>query len=694
MTAAWVAERVEQWETDKVIPYARNARTHSPEQVSQIAASIVEFGFTNPILVGDDGVIVAGHGRLAAAQKLGLQQVPVVVLDHLSPTQRRALVIADNRLAENAGWNEEMLALEIGDLSIAGLDIGLLGFDEDEIARLLGDDGAGTEGLTDPDDVPDEQDDIVTRPGDVWVLGEHRLMCGDSTSMDDVGRLMGGVNACMLLTDPPYNVAYTGKTKDALTIDNDSMDDSSFRQFLVDAFSAANAVMQSGAVFYVWHADSEGFNFRGACHDVGWQVRQCLIWVKNAMVLGRQDYQWRHEPCQPAGTMVRIPGGWKSIEDLQDGDKVVGFDTYSGSLKGLRDGIEIKTSSRQYDGNMYEISCGGFKTKATDNHHFSVRFNPDPIHKYCTYLMQRGDRFRVGRSVSYDARQFGLKTRFHQERADRAWVIDTFPTAIEAQMGEQLLAAKYGIPYTHWEPEKKYCTINPNARTKDMIDWLYSFLDAKEQNERAQKLLADNGRNYNYPLLDSESMKDKFSRRVTVKINACNLIPGMMQLPVSLDGYVENSTFEWKDIDGVSFDRFEGRVYSISVPKWEHYVADGLITHNCLYGWKDGAAHRWESDRKQTTVLEFDKPSRNGEHPTMKPVALFEYQMLNNSRPGDVMLDLFGGSGTTLICAEKSGRVARLMELDPKYCDVIVRRWQLFTGETAVLESTGEAFPG
>ena len=400
------ADKIEHWNIEKLIGYARNSRTHSPEQVAQIAASIKEFGFTNPVLIDKDGGIIAGHGRVAAARKLGMTEVPCLRLAHLTKTQTRALVIADNRLALNAGWDNEMLALEFKDLIAQGFDVGLTGFSEEEIDALMP--VELEEGLTDPDDAPEAPANPVTVQGDVWVMGNHRLLCGDSTSVDDLERLCAGQMVDMWLTDPPYNVAYEGGTKEKLTIKNDSMGDTQFREFLRDAYTAANAVMKAGAVFYIWHADSEGYNFRGAAKDAGWTVRQCLIWKKSSLVLGRQDYQWQHEPC--------------------------------------------------------------------------------------------------------------------------------------------------------------------------------------------------------------------------------------------------------------------------------------------LYGWKEGASHLWASDRKQTTILEFDKPARNGEHPTMKPVALFEYQLLNNTKGGDIVLDSFGGSGTTLIAAEKNGRIARLMELDPKYCDVIVTRWQAFTGKHAHLESDGRSF--
>lgn len=398
--------QIEQIGIATLIPFAKNSRTHSDAQVAQIAASIREFGFTNPVLIDEANGIIAGHGRVMAARKLKLTEVPCIRLAHLSDAQKRAYVIADNKLALNAGWDEAMLKLELADLKALNFDLDLTGFNTDEIDALLAENG--TEGLTDPDDTPEPPVEPVTRLGDVWVCGQHRVMCGSSLEMTAMERLCGEQRVDMLLTDPPYNVAYTGKTKDALTIQNDSMGDEAFRTFLRDAFVTADAMLKPGAVFYVWHADSEGYNFRGACRDTGWQVRQCLIWQKNSMVMGRQDYHWQHEPC--------------------------------------------------------------------------------------------------------------------------------------------------------------------------------------------------------------------------------------------------------------------------------------------LYGWKDGAGHLWASDRKQTTLLKFDRPSRSEDHPTMKPVALFEYQLLNNTKGGDIVLDSFGGSGTTLIAAEKNGRIARIMELDPKYVDVIVKRWEDFTGQKAVLESTGEPF--
>jgi len=386
-----------------LIPYAKNSRTHSDAQVAQIAASIKEFGWTNPILVDGDNGIIAGHGRLMAARKLGMEQVPVIELKGMTDLQKKAYIIADNQLAMNSGWDTGLLTIELTELQNEGFDLDLIGFDPKELNALL--EPEVSEGLTDEDAVPEVPDEPKTKPGDIYELGGHRLMCGDSCNIEAVEALTDGL-VDILVTDPPYNVAYEGKTKDALTIKNDSMGDEQFRQFLRDAFVAADAVMKPGAVFYIWHADSEGYNFRGACHDAGWKVRQCLIWAKDTMVMGRQDYHWKHEPC--------------------------------------------------------------------------------------------------------------------------------------------------------------------------------------------------------------------------------------------------------------------------------------------LYGWKEGAAHLWAADRKQTTIIECKRPKRNDIHPTMKPVELMEYQILNNTKGMDIVLDLFGGSGSTLIACEKTGRKARLMELDPKYCDVIVKRWEEFTGKTAKLLNSQE----
>ena len=410
MTLSWLADKIERWPTSKLVPYARNARTHSDAQVAQIAASIAEFGFTNPILAGSDGVIVAGHGRLAAAQKLGLEMVPVVVLDHLTPTQRRALVIADNRIAENAGWDDELLRIELEALQDEGFDLDLTGFDADALADLLAGDKPECEGETDDDAVPEVSETPVSRPGDVWLLGGHRLLCGDATVAASYGTLLDGEPVDMVFTDPPYNVNYANSAKDKLrgkdrAILNDNLGDG-FHDFLLAALTPTIAHCR-GAI-YVAMSSSELDALQSAFRAAGGHWSTFIIWAKNTFTLGRADYQRQYEPI--------------------------------------------------------------------------------------------------------------------------------------------------------------------------------------------------------------------------------------------------------------------------------------------LYGWPEGGERHWCGDRDQGDVWQIKKPQKNDLHPTMKPVELVERAIRNSSRPGNVVLDPFGGSGTTLIAAEKSGRLARLIELDPKYVDVIVRRWQDWTGQQATRESDGVAF--
>lgn len=336
-------------------------------------------------------LVLGGNMRLSALKALKAKDAPCVIFPENTPIDKlKEVVIKDN--GSFGEWDFDSLANEWGDLPLT--DWGVPAWETDKSDALTSEDAV------DDDFNESEVQESVCKMGDIWLLGEHRLMCGDSTNPEDVSKLMDGELADLWLTDPPYNVAYEGKTKDKLTIENDNKGDEEFREFLIASYAAANANMRTGAAFYIWHADLEGYNFRAACREVGWKVRECLIWQKNTMVMGRQDYQWKHEPC--------------------------------------------------------------------------------------------------------------------------------------------------------------------------------------------------------------------------------------------------------------------------------------------LYGWKEGASHNWYSDRKQTTLLVFDRPTRNSEHPTMKPIPLIAYQMCNSTKPGDLVLDSFGGSGTTMIAAEQMGRRARLMELDPHYCDVIIARWEKLTGNKAV----------
>jgi len=388
---------------DNLIPYARNARTHSDEQVAQIAASIAEFGFTNPILTDGERGVIAGHGRLAAARKLGLKEVPVIELAYLTDTQKKAYILADNRIALNSGWDDELLKLELTDLKDADFDLDLMGFTNDELDRLLNGDAGG--GLTEDDAIPEAPVEPVSKPGDLWILGNHRLLCGDSTVLSDVERLMSGQLADMAFTDPPYNVDYGNNAKDKMRgkdrrIMNDALGDG-FYQFLYDA--CVNLLMVTKGGCYVAMSSSELHTLQKAWLDAGGKWSTFIIWSKNTFTLGRADYQRQYEPI--------------------------------------------------------------------------------------------------------------------------------------------------------------------------------------------------------------------------------------------------------------------------------------------LYGWKQGADHFWCGDRDQSDIWNYNKPRVNDLHPTMKPVELVERALKNSSKSRDIVLDLFGGSGTTLIACEKTGRQARLMELDPKFVDVIVKRWEDYTGQKAVLSN-------
>jgi DNA modification methylase len=382
------AKQIEMVSVDTLIPYAKNARTHSDEQVAQIAGSIKEFGFNNPVLVDKDNSVIAGHGRLMAARKLGYKEVPVVKLEHLTESQRKAYILADNRIALNSGWDTSMLSLELQELK-DDIDLSLLGFDADELDAMLNP-IEETEGLTDEDSVPDVPVEPKTKLGDIYILGNHRLMCGDSTSIDAVEKLMDGQKADMVFTDPPYGVDYKG-------INNDSRD--GLEDLLRGAFANYLAVSKSGASIYCFHSDRCADVFHSVFREF-FHFSSMIIWAKNSLTLSQTDYQSQHEPC--------------------------------------------------------------------------------------------------------------------------------------------------------------------------------------------------------------------------------------------------------------------------------------------LYGWMNNGSHSWYSDRKQTSVWKFDKERFEG-HTTPKPVGLVERAINNSSKGGDLIIDLFGGSGSTLIAAEKIGRQARLMELDPKYCDVIVKRWEDFTGKKAEL---------
>lgn len=279
---------------EKLVPYVNNARTHSSEQITKLRSSLREFGFINPVIIDKDYGVIAGHGRLMAAKEEGITEVPCVLVDYLTEAQKKAYIIADNRFAQDAGWDEELLRIEIEALQAEAFDIGLTGFEDQEIADLFASDS--DTGVEDDDfDLSDALDKAAfVERGDIWTVGRHRLMCGDATSADDVAALMDGKKANLIITDPPYNVAF--ESSDGLSIKNDKMAGDKFYEFLLEAFKNMANNLQKGGAAYVFHADTEGLNFRKAFIDAGFHLSGCCIWVKNSLVLGRSDYQWQHEP--------------------------------------------------------------------------------------------------------------------------------------------------------------------------------------------------------------------------------------------------------------------------------------------------------------------------------------------------------------------------------------------------------------
>jgi DNA modification methylase len=394
--------QIQRWPLDRLIPYARNPRTHSEEQVAQIAASIAEFGFVNPVLVGADGVIIAGHARVMAARKLGMGEVPVIVLDHLTPAQRRALVIADNRLAENAGWDEEMLRVELEALREDDFHLDLLGFEDAEIEALLAQPDEAFTGNTDDDAVPETPETAVTVPGDVWILGDHRLLCGDATVMTDVEKVLAGGLAGMVFSDPPYNVNYGATMKDKLRgkrrkIANDDLGDG-FERFLRDACTNILAVTK-GAI-YICMSSSELHTLYRAFTESGGHWSTFLIWAKNTFTMGRSDYQRQYEP---------ILYGWKEGTDhywcgaRDQGDVWFVKKPIKNELHPTQKPVElieraIRNSSKARDVVLDPFAGSGSTLIACEKTHRQARLiELEP--KYCDVIIRRFEEFSGKRAV-------------------------------------------------------------------------------------------------------------------------------------------------------------------------------------------------------------------------------------------------------------------------------------------------------
>jgi DNA modification methylase len=377
---SWPADQVERWPVDKLVPYARNSRTHSDTQVAQIAASIKEWGWTTPVLVSEDGTLIAGHGRVMAARKLGLQEVPVMIARGWTEAQRRAYVVADNQLALNAGWDMDLLSIEMLDLKAEGFDLSLIGFDDKMLDALLAD--KTEDGLTDPDDVPEPSADPVSKLGDVWVMDRHRLICGSSTEADTVGKLLGDVKPHLMVTDPPYGVEYeAGWRNEALggkvggratgTVKND--DNADWREAWA---------LFPGDVAYIWHADKHSPAVAESLLSVGLHIRTQIIWAKSQFVIGRGDYHSQHEPCWYAvrkGKPGQYDGGRKQ-STLWQIDKPKKSETGHSTQKPvecMKRPIENNSSAGQA---VYEPFSGSGTTiiagEMTGRHVYAVELNP------------------------------------------------------------------------------------------------------------------------------------------------------------------------------------------------------------------------------------------------------------------------------------------------------------------------------
>lgn len=656
----------------------RKALKPGDKEYERIKNSITEFGFADPLVVNKDMTIVGGHQRLTVAMALGYTEVPCMVVD-VDKTREKALNIALNKIT--GAWDEGKLADLLQDIKDMDFNVEFTGFDAAEVDALFSK-VHDKEVKEDDFDVESElKQPAFSKEGDLWLLGKHRVYCGDSTKAESYAALMDGQKANLVLTDPLYNV---NVEETAGKILNDNMADGDFYNFLLTAYTQMHEHLADDGSIYVWHADTEGLNFRKAFRDAGFYLSGCCIWKKNSLVLGRSPYQWIHEPCQRPGTMVWTPDGRVPIEELKDGDRVVSFNVNTGMVTGYRDGVPIKTASRPYKGKLYGIKVGEKETWTTNNHQFSVKLAEEAAEKFCTYLMTNEKGWwRVGRTRVYTGRGFGLKDRMKHEGGVAAWLIEVFDTDAEAQLGEQWLATRYGIPYTWWQIRSRSNQEERAAkgwRTEEQVAEFYERFDLGEMNDNALRLLDDYDRSINYPFVSRETMGIPVSTRVTVKVNACNILPGLMKVPVPYEHWDGNKTFDYQVIDAVRTEHYDGVVYSLQVEKFEHYIADGIVTHNCLYGWKAKGKHQWYSDRKQTTVWEYDRPKSSPDHPTMKPVQLMAYPIKNSTMTNGIVLDPFLGSGSTLIACCETDRVCRGIELDPKFVDVICKRYIEWSG--------------
>jgi DNA modification methylase len=700
--------KVEQWQLSQLRPYEQNPRNND-DAVDTVAASIREFGFRQPIVVDENGVIIVGHTRFKAAQKLRLTEVPVHVASGLSAEQIRAYRIADNKSSELAEWDFDLLPVELAALKDANYDIGLLGFDVDELARIMNPELR--DGLTDPDDIPAPPDAAITQPGDLWILGDHRLLCGDSSKPEDLDRLLGGQVIHLVNMDPPYNVKVEPRSNNAIAaglssfqgtthhqsmdvarhpgkakatqkklrakdrpLANDFVSEQEFDRLLDAWFGNASRVLQPGRGFYIWGGYANCANYPPFLKKHELYFSQAIIWDKMHPVLTRKDYMGAHEWCQPGDTRVMTPSGTSRLSSLKTGDEVVSFSKSHSAIIGLRNGPKVTVGTRIYGGPLFGVTVEDKTTWCTQDHMFSVRLSQSARTIWCVYLMRRGNWWRVGKTKLLTSWGLGLKQRLDMESGEEAWILSVHNDNADAATSEQIVSARYGIPTTFWEESDR------SKRTSLQIARIYQSIDPLALNRGALWALSDHDRRLDSPFVHAGKTRDKFGRRISFVCRACNLLPQAMEVPMPAGG----QSISWKLIRHIDVQSYQGPVYSLDVEKYQHYIADGIVTHNCFYGWKEGAAHVYLGPNNATDLWQVKKVNpQSMVHLTEKPVELAARAMQYSSRVGENVLDLFGGSGSTLMGAEQTGRHAFLMELDPLYCDVIVQRWEKFTGRKA-----------
>jgi hypothetical protein len=443
-------------------------------------------------------------------------------------------------------------------------------------------------------------------------------------------------------------------------------------------------VLLPGHAAYIWGGYANCANYPPVLKAVGLYFSQAIIWVKEHPVLTRKDFMGNHEWCQPPDTRVMTPEGESRIAALCDGDEVLTFAKDSYAIVGYRKGPKVRIGSRHYGGPLYGVSVGQTTTWCTDGHLFSARLVPGARSLWCVYLMRRGRWWRVGKSRLLTTWGLGVKQRLETEDGEEVWILSVHISNSEAACAEQVVSTRYGIPTTFWSESRA------SVRTESQIARIYDQIDPMALHRGALWALSDHHRRIEYPFIERNKTRSKYGRRVTFLCRACNLLPHAMEVPIPTGG----AAFRWIPIRHVDVQPYSGQVYSLDVSKYHHYIADGIVTHNCFYNWKEGAAHRFFGPSNAVDVWSIKKICPNKMiHLTEKPVELAVRAMQYSSLAGENVLDLFGGSGSTLIAAEQTGRRAFLMELDQLYADVIVKRWESFTGRKAErvsgLQATG-----